>query len=61
MITLVTGGSKCGKSSLAEKITCGFTGRKFYVATMQPYGEDAFRAIEKHRKMRYGKIYCLYQ
>lgn len=55
MITLVTGGSKCGKSSLAEKITCGFTGRKFYVATMQPYGEDAFRAIEKHRKMRYGK------
>lgn len=55
MITLVTGGSKCGKSSLAEKITCSFSGRKFYIATMRPYGEEAFCAIERHREMRRGK------
>ncbi len=55
MITLITGGSKCGKSSLAERITCGFSGRKFYIATMKPYGDEAFRAIERHREMRKGK------
>ncbi len=55
MITLITGGSKCGKSSLAEKITCNFSGRKFYIATMRPCGEEAFSAIERHRKMRFGK------
>ncbi len=55
MITLVTGGSKCGKSAIAEKIACGFSGKKFYIATMKPYGKDAFQAIERHRKMRCGK------
>ncbi len=55
MITLITGGSKCGKSALAERITCGFSGRKFYIATMKPYGEEAFSAIERHREMRQGK------
>lgn len=55
MMTLITGGSKCGKSSLAERILSSFHGRKFYIATMQPFGEDAFEAIERHRKMRDGK------
>lgn len=55
MITLITGGSKCGKSALAEKIICVFSGRKFYIATMKPYGEEAFCAIERHREMRHGK------
>lgn len=55
MITLVTGGSKCGKSSLAEKLLDGFRGRKFYIATMQPFGEEALEAIECHRKMRSQK------
>lgn len=55
MITLITGGSKCGKSALAEKITCGFSGKKFYIATMKPYGEEAFSAIARHREMRCGK------
>ena len=36
MTTLVTGGSKCGKSHFAEKLFDGFEGRKFYIATMQP-------------------------
>ncbi len=55
MTVLVTGGSKCGKSHFAEKLFDAFDGRKFYIATMQPYGEEAFSAIERHRKLRFGK------
>ena len=55
MTTLITGGSKCGKSSYAEKLIEGFGGRKIYIATMQPYGEEAFAAIARHREMRRGK------
>jgi len=55
MTTLITGGSKCGKSSFAEMILEHFQGRKIYIATMQPFGDDAFEAIERHRKMRAGK------
>lgn len=55
MTTLITGGSKCGKSSLAENILDSFQGRKIYIAAMQPFGADAYEAIERHRKMRAGK------
>lgn len=56
MITLVTGGSKCGKSSLAERILDkSFVGGKYYIATMMPYGNDANEAIQRHRIMREGK------
>lgn len=54
-MVLITGGSKCGKSSLAERILDGFAGRKYYLATMQPFGGDAQEAIARHRKMRAGK------
>ncbi|MGN0657861.1 MAG: bifunctional adenosylcobinamide kinase/adenosylcobinamide-phosphate guanylyltransferase [Ruminiclostridium sp.] len=55
MTTLITGGSKCGKSSYAEKILDNFCGRKLYIATMIPFGEEAHTAIERHRKIRAGK------
>lgn len=55
MTILITGGSKCGKSRYAEEILAHFTGEKFYIATMQPYGQDAQEAISRHRKMRSGK------
>lgn len=55
MLTVITGGSKCGKSSIAEDILSGFAGRKIYIATMEPYCEEAQAAIERHRKMRLGK------
>ncbi len=55
MTTLITGGSKCGKSSYAEKILDNFCGRKLYIATMIPCGEEALAAIERHRKIRAGK------
>ena len=55
MTTLITGGSKCGKSRLAESLLDNCTGRKIYIATMKPFGEEAFAAIDRHRKMRAGK------
>lgn len=55
MIILITGGSKCGKSSDAEKILDGFPGEKYYIAAMEPWGDDALRAIARHREMRRGK------
>lgn len=55
MTVLVTGGSKCGKSHFAEMLFSGYEGRKLYIATMQPYDEEAFAAIERHRKLRSGK------
>ena len=55
MTTLITGGSKCGKSSYAEKIFDNFCGRKLYIATMEPFCEEALAAIERHRKIRAGK------
>lgn len=54
-MTVITGGSKCGKSSYAEKILDNFHGGKLYAATMLPYGEEAIAAIERHRKIRAGK------
>ena len=55
MMILVTGGSKCGKSRFAESLFSDIAGPKIYLATMQPYGAEAFAAIERHRKMRADK------
>lgn len=55
MMTLVTGGSKCGKSRYAESLFDGFSGRKFYAAAMIPYGSEAHAAISRHREARLGK------
>lgn len=54
-MTLITGGAKCGKSRLAEKLLDRYDSGKLYIATMQPFGEEAFAAIERHRKIRAGK------
>lgn len=55
MLTLITGGAKCGKSKIAEKLLDGFRGNKIYIATMLPYGSEAEAAINRHRKQRHGK------
>jgi adenosylcobinamide kinase/adenosylcobinamide-phosphate guanylyltransferase len=55
MLILITGGSKNGKSHIAENIITSYDCRKFYIATMQPYCDDAFEAIERHRRIRAGK------
>lgn len=55
MMILVTGGSKCGKSRYAESLFAGRAEQKIYLATMQPYGNEALSAIARHRKMRADK------
>jgi adenosylcobinamide kinase/adenosylcobinamide-phosphate guanylyltransferase len=55
MMILVTGGSKCGKSRYAESQFTQISAPKYYLATMQPYGEEAHAAIDRHRKMRAQK------
>lgn len=57
MITLVTGGTKCGKSGYAEKVLEGFSGPKYYIATMNPVGEDADEIIARHREARRNKSF----
>lgn len=55
MTILVTGGSKSGKSRIAEGIVTHSELPRFYIATMMPFGKDAQCAIERHRAMRAGK------
>ncbi len=55
MTILVTGGSKCGKSSFAESMFADERENLYYIATMKPYGNEAYEAIERHRILRKGK------
>ena len=54
-MTLITGGSKCGKSTFAEKLLSSHEGRKIYIATLRPYGNNAEDIIARHVRMREGK------
>lgn len=57
MITLIVGTPDSGKSLLAESI-CeeqALTTRKYYIATMIPFGDEGKKRVEKHRSMREGK------
>lgn len=55
MLVLVTGGAKNGKSHYAEQIFEKKTFPKFYIAAMEPYGEEALAAIARHQAMRAEK------
>lgn len=57
MIVLIIGYPDSGKSRLAEDLVMEMSpsGKRIYLATMIPYGEDGRRRIEKHRKLREGK------
>ncbi len=55
MITLMTGGSACGKSSYAESLAVRLSTPRYYLAAMQPFGEGGAQKVEKHRRMRAGK------
>lgn len=56
MLTVITGGSGSGKSAFAEnKILSYGAGKRIYIATMEPFGEEGARRIERHRKLRAGK------
>ncbi len=55
MTYLITGGTKCGRSRLAETLLQQHDGCNYYIATMQPYGTSAQEAIARHREQRAGK------
>ena len=57
MLIIITGVSGSGKSEYAEQICCRLAGdnKKYYVATMQPFGEEGRIRIEKHKRQREGK------
>ena len=55
MMILLTGGSGCGKSTFGESLVLRFPLPRYYVATMQPYGEESEKKIERHRMLRREK------
>ena len=56
MITFVLGGSGSGKSEFIEGLTMRIkSDKKFYIATMQPFDEEAYAKIARHREMRATK------
>jgi adenosylcobinamide kinase/adenosylcobinamide-phosphate guanylyltransferase len=55
MTILLTGGSANGKSAIAERFLSRFPEPRYYLATMQPFGDGALAKIERHRAMRVGK------
>ena len=57
MITLVTGGTKCGKSDYAEMLMDRLMCPKYYIATTNPVGNEAQEIIARHMKMRNQKKY----
>ena len=55
MTILLTGGSACGKSTYAERIAQKLGGPLWYIAAMEPYGEESLARIRRHRDMRANK------
>lgn len=54
MFTLVIGGSASGKSDYAERHVLSLEGGgpRIYIATMEPFGEEARARIARHHAMR---------
>lgn len=58
MFHLITGGSGSGKSEYAETMVVQYHSERtpmFYIATMEPFGLETKKKIERHRIMRKGK------
>lgn len=53
MFVLILGPNNSGKSAYAEKLIADLDGRKrYYIATMIPYGEEGKARVMKHLEMR---------
>ncbi len=52
---LIIGGAAGGKSEYAESCVMSLGGDKVYLAAMKPFGDEARRRIERHRRLRAGK------
>lgn len=63
MKVLVVGGSGSGKSAFAERLCSDLSPTRTYLATMAPYGIEALRRIERHRRQRvdldFSTIECI--
>lgn len=56
MLIYVYGGSGSGKSAYAEqRIVASGEKKRYYVATMEPFGTEGRRRIARHRALREGK------
>ena len=57
MMTLIVGVPDSGKSALAEEIVLeqSCEGKRIYIATMIPFGEEGRQRVIRHRKLREGK------
>lgn len=56
MFIVIIGGSGSGKSVYAENLAVTLGKKnKYYLATMEVFGEEGKRRVEKHRKAREGK------
>ena len=55
MTTLIVGGASSGKSRLAERLAVASPHRPLlYLATLQPFGAEGQRRVERHRRQRQG-------
>ena len=56
MTVFISGGAKCGKSSLAQDLSVALLkgGKRYYVATMIPTGEEDYDRIRRHIADRDG-------
>ena len=52
MFTLIIGASACGKSEYAERHVLTLGGNPVYIATMEPFGDEARARIRKHQHAR---------
>ena len=52
MFTLVIGGSASGKSEYAEQQVTALPGRRWYVATMEPWDAECLARIARHQAAR---------
>lgn len=51
-LIFITGGARSGKSSFAENLAKGVTGRRAYLATAQALDPEMAARIEQHRRRR---------
>ena len=56
MTVFISGGAKCGKSSIAQDLTVALSkgGKHYYIATMIPSGEEDQERIRRHLADRDG-------
>ena len=55
MNILLTGGSACGKSALGEQLAQALGAPRYYLAAMEPWGEEGRRRVARHRALRADK------